>query len=177
MRHSVDDSYAPTRRPAQSYPMLGSRGICHEGRKAVTTYPTISGWGHFNEDDWELYHAEEDHSEFHDLAAAPPDKVRELVSLWFAEAGANGAFSLDDRSPVEIIARPRPQMAQPAHRYRYHPDVAAVPSAQAVNTPNRSFTVGALVSLPAPGARGVLFAEGSRCGSGETCRLASCYSR
>jgi len=32
----------------------------------------------------------------HDLAAEHPDKLREMVNLWFAEAGANGAFPLDD---------------------------------------------------------------------------------
>ena len=35
---------------------------------------------------------------------------------------------------------------------------------QAVNTRNRSFVIGALVDIPAPGAEGVLFAMGSRFG-------------
>ena len=35
---------------------------------------------------------------------------------------------------------------------------------QAVNTRNRSFVIGALVDIPAPGAQGVLFAIGSRFG-------------
>jgi arylsulfatase len=37
-----------------------------------------------------------------------------------------------------------------------------VPEAQAVNVRNRSFTIGALVDVPAPGAQGVLFAHGAR---------------
>ena len=77
--------------------------IWHEGWKAVTTHPTIAGWGHFNEDEWELYHTDVDRSELHDLAAEQPDKVRELVNIWFAEAGYNIAFPLDDRSPLEIL--------------------------------------------------------------------------
>ena len=48
-------------------------------------------------------------SELHDLAAEQPDKLRELVNLWFAEAGANDAFPLDDRSALEIIITPRPR--------------------------------------------------------------------
>jgi arylsulfatase len=36
-----------------------------------------------------------------------------------------------------------------------------VPESQAVNVRNRSFTIGALVDLPGPGAEGVLFAHGS----------------
>ena len=46
----------------------------------------------------------------------------------------------------------------------YFPDTAEVPEAQAVNVRNRSFTIGALVDIPAPGAQGVLFAHGSRFG-------------
>ena len=83
--------------------MLGSRGIWHEGWKAVTTHPCIAGWGHFYDDEWELYHTDTDRAEVHDLAAEHPDKLRELVNIWFAEAGANGAFPLDDRSAVEIL--------------------------------------------------------------------------
>ena len=144
--------------------MLGSRGIWHDGWKAVTTHPTVSGWSHFNDDTWELYHTDTDRSELHDLAAEHPDKLRELINLWFAEAGANGAFPLDDRSPIEIITTPRPTLASPRNRYVYFPDTAEVPETQAVNIRNRSFSIGALVDIPAPGAEGVLFAHGARFG-------------
>ena len=164
MRYSFDDARVATRRPTQFYAMLGSRGLWHDGWKVVTTHPTLSGWGHFNDDEWELYHTDVDRSEIHNLAAQQPDKLRELVNLWFAEAGANGAFPLDDRSAVEIMNTPRPQLTKPRNRYRYYPDVAEVPEWQAVNIHNRSFTIGALVDLPARGAQGVLFAEGSRFG-------------
>ena len=124
----------------------------------------VSGWGDFNDDTWELYHTDVDRAELHDLAAEHPDKLRELVNLWFAEAGDNGAFPLDDRSPLEIISTPRPQLASPRDRYVYFPGTAEVPEAQAVNVRNRSYTIGALVDIPAPGAQGVLFAHGSRFG-------------
>src|SRR5207248_268129 len=100
----------------------------------------------------------------HTLAAEHPEKVRELINLWFAEAGANDALPLDDRSPLEIFTTPRPQLAAPRDRYTYFPDTAEVPESQAVNVRNRSFTIGALVDIPAPGAEGVLFAHGSRFG-------------
>src|SRR5690348_3325806 len=164
MRYSVDDPSAPSARKTQFYSMLGSRGIWHDGWKAVTTHPTLSGWSDFNDDTWELYHTDVDRAELHDLATEHPEKVRELVNLWFAEAGDNGAFPLDDRSPLEIITTPRPQLASPRDRYTYFPDTAEVPEAQAVNIRNRSFTIGALVDIPAPGAEGVLFAHGSRFG-------------
>jgi arylsulfatase len=164
MRYSAEMAAAPSVRKTQFYSMLGSRGIWHDGWKAVTTHPTLSGWGHLNEDTWELYHTDTDRSEVHDLAADQPEKLRELVNLWFAEAGANGAFPLYDRSVMELILTPRPLLASPKDRYVYFPDTADVPEQQAVSIRNRSYVIGALVDIPAPGAQGVLFAHGARFG-------------
>jgi arylsulfatase len=164
MRYNFDHAALPSARATQFYSMLGSRGIWHDGWKAVTTHATISGWGNFGKDTWELYHTDVDRSEQHDLAAQEPERLQEMINLWYAEAGANDAFPLDDRSPLEIILTPRPQLASPRERYTYFPDTAEVPEAQAVNIRNRSFTIGALVDIPAPGAEGVLFAHGSRFG-------------
>jgi hypothetical protein len=84
--------------------------------------------------------------------------------LWFAAAGDHGAFPLDDRSPLEIVLTARPQLASPRDRYPYFPGTAEVPEQQAVNIRNRSYSIGALADIPAPGAQGVLFAQGSRFG-------------
>jgi arylsulfatase len=164
MRPTFDDDAAPSGRKTQFYAMLGSRAIWHEGWKAVTTHPAISGWGHFNDDEWELYNVDTDRSELNNLAAEQPDKVRELVNIWFAEAGANQAFPLDDRLVVEIANTPRPQLAGPRDQYLYFPDTAPVSEWQAVNTRGRSFVIEALVDIRGPGAQGVLFAQGSRFG-------------
>src|SRR5262249_23711004 len=152
LRATIDDAGASSPRTTQFYSMLGSRSIWHEGWKAVTTHPTIAGWGHYNDDEWELYHVEEDRSEVHNLAADNPDKVRELVNIWFAEAGANGAFPLDDRSALEILNTERPQLTAPRTRYAYFPGTAPVPEWQAVTTRGRSFVIGALVDISEPGA-------------------------
>ncbi|NIK59247.1 arylsulfatase [Kribbella shirazensis] len=164
MRASIDDASAESGRKTQFYSMLGSRSLYHEGWKVVSTHPTVSGWANFNADEWELYHVEVDRSEIRNLAAEQPEKVRELVNLWFSEAGANDAFPLDDRSPLEILSTPRPQLTAVKDRYVYFPDTAPVSEWQAVNTRNRSFTIGAAVDIPAPGAEGVLFAMGARFG-------------
>ena len=164
MRNSFDDASSESGRRTQFYAMLGSRSIWHEGWKAVTTHPVIAGWAHYNDDTWELYNTDVDRSELNNLAAEQPDKVRELINIWFSEAGANAAFPLDDRSPVEIFATPRPQLTAPRDQYDYFPDAAPVPEWQAVNVKNRSFVIGALVGIPSPGAKGVLFAHGTRFG-------------
>jgi N-sulphoglucosamine sulphohydrolase, C-terminal len=164
MRYSFNDAAAPGRRKTQFYSMLGSRAIWHDGWKAITTHPTISGWSHFNDDTWELYHVEVDRAEIHNLADEKPEKVRELVNLWFAEAGANSAFPLDDRSAVEILNTPRPQLTGPRGRYRYYPGVAGVPETQAVNIRNRNYIIAAWLDIPGRGTNGVLFAQGSAFG-------------
>jgi arylsulfatase len=164
MRYSFADPSAPSARQTQFYSMLGSRAIWHDGWKAVTTHPTISGWSHFNDDTWELYHTDVDRSELYDLAAEHPGKLREMVNLWFAEAGANQAFPLDDRNVLELLTTPRPRLSPPRNRYIYYPDTADVPESQSVNIRNRSYTIGAQVDIPDGGAEGVLFAHGSRFG-------------
>jgi arylsulfatase len=164
MRYSFDAAALPSARETQFYSMLGSRSIWHDGWTAVTTHPTISGWSHFDQDTWELYHTDVDRSELHDLADQEPERLRELINLWYAEAGANGAFPLDDRGALEIIITPRPVLSPARDRYVYYPGVADVPESQAVNIRNRSYVIGALVDIPAPGAQGVLFAHGSRFG-------------
>ena len=164
MRYSFDAPAAPGERKTQFYSMLGSRAIWHEGWKAVTDHPSMSGWGHFNDDVWELYNTDVDRAELHNLAAERPDKVRELVNLWYAEAGRNDAFPLDDRSAFEIIMTPRPLLTPARSRYVYFPGQAEVPEAQAVNVRNRSFSIGAVVDVPTPDVEGVLFAHGARFG-------------
>ena len=164
MRYSFDAASIPTAKKAQFYSMLGTRGIWHDGWKAVTTHPAISGWGHFEQDTWELYHTETDRSEIHDLAAENPQKLTELIGLWFYEAGVNHAFPLDDRLALEIVLTPRPQLVPPRDRYIYRAGASEVPESVAVNVRNRSYTIGALIDLPGPGAQGVLFAHGARFG-------------
>ena len=153
MRASFDGPSSPSPRKTQFYAMLGSRSIWHEGWKAVTTHPPLSGWGHYNDDDWELYHTDVDRNERQNLAAEQPGKVRELVNIWFSEAGANQAFPLDDRSALEILATPRPQLSAPRDRYVYRPGTAPVPEWQAVNVRGRSYVIGALVDVPSPGPK------------------------
>jgi arylsulfatase A-like enzyme len=164
MRYSFDAASLPSARKTQFYSMLGSRSIWHDGWTAVTTHPTISGWSNFGKDTWELYHSDVDRSERHDLASDEPERLQEMINLWHAEAGANGAFPLDDRGALEIILTPRPVLTPARNRYVYYPGLADVPESQAANIRNRSYAIAALVDITAPGAQGVLFAHGARFG-------------
>ena len=160
---SFDDGEAPSKE-TQYYSMLGTRGIWHKGWKADTVHPAApSDWSHFTQDRWELYNTEEDRSECHDLAAAHPDKLDELKSLWFHEAGKYFGLPLEDRGAIELITLPRPQMTQPRDRYIYYPGTLEVPEAVAVNVRGRSFQIAAEVELTKD-ASGVIFSHGSKFG-------------
>ena len=163
-KYSFESADAPNQKESQFFVMLGSRAIWHKGWKAVTVHPTIVGWDHYAADRWELYNTLEDVTESHDLAAQYPEKLQELIDLWFYEAGKYNGFPLEDRTPVEIILSPRPQMTKPHDRYVYYPDCADVPESAAANVRNRSYTIAAEVDIETPEAEGVLFAHGCQFG-------------
>jgi len=128
-------------------------------------HPTIAGWGNYEHDRWELYNTEEDPTESRDLAAEHPEKVEELVNLWFHEAGKYNGLPLLDLTAVEVLADPtRPQVAPPRDRYVYYPDTAEVPETAAVNVRNRSYSIAVEAHVDSDDASGVLFSHGARFG-------------
>jgi arylsulfatase len=145
--------------------LLGSWAIWHKGWKAVSVHPTIAGWGNFANDRWELYDTDQDPTETHDLAAEHPVKLREMISLWFHEAGRYRGLPLEDRTAVEILADPaRPQVAPHRDQYVYYPGAAEVPETAAANIRNRSYSIAVEVDIESEDAAGVLFSHGARFG-------------
>ncbi len=151
-------------RDTQFYSMLGMRALYHQGWLATALHPPISGWGHFDDDVWELYDLRTDRSQLHNLAAEKPALLEELKGLWFYYAGVYKGLPLDDRTALEIMTSPRPEPSEPRGRYIYYPDTADVPESVAVNIRRRSYTIAAGVSIDTPEAEGVLFAHGGVAG-------------
>ena len=165
LRPTFASAEAPTPKETGFFSMLGSRAIWHKGWKAVSVHPTIAGWGHFDRDRWELYDTERDPTEMHDLAAEHPERVQEMVNLWFHEAGRYNGLPLLDKTAVEVLADPtRPQVAPPRDRYVYYPGAAEVPETAAVNIRNRSYSIAVEVDVESEDASGVLFSHGARFG-------------
>jgi arylsulfatase len=156
---SLTDPGAPGKE-TQFFSMLGQRAVYHQGWLANTLHPPISGWGKFDDDEWELYHLAEDRAQARNVAAEHPDRLEELKRLWHELAEQVNGMPLDDRTALEIISTPKPQPGVPRDRYVYYPDTAEVPESVAVNVRGRSFTIAAGVSLDTPEAEGVLFAHG-----------------
>jgi arylsulfatase len=162
---TLADPDARTDKQTQFYSMGGTRGIWHQGWKAAAVTPSAPDvWTPFTKQRWELFDTENDPTECHDLAAEHPDKLQELIALWWTEAGRYGALPLESRTVVEILTTDRPQLSKPRSRYIYYPGCAEVPESVTPNIRNRSYTVAVEVTIDSEEAGGVLFAQGSRFG-------------
>jgi arylsulfatase len=157
---TFDDAEAASARDTQYFEMFGCRAIYHDGWKAVVYLPLLDRTADFGEDTWELYHVAEDASECHDLAAEDPQRLRELVALWWREAEANNVLPLDNAPFDRIFGEERPAH-DARRRYVYYPFAGPVTEEAAVNVRNRSHRITADVEIPAGGAEGILLAQGS----------------
>ena len=165
MRYSFDAAPdAPTQKRRQYYAMLGTRGIWEDGWKAVALHAPLTGKGHFDQDEWELYHVDEDRAESRNLAKEHPEKLQALIQAWLDEADTNLVLPLDDRSALELLGMERPSEEAHRDRYVYYPGTSPVPEGVAVNTRGRSYKILADVEITDPDCSGVIFAHGSRFG-------------
>ncbi len=166
MRYTFDAKKdAPTTKKRQYYSIGGTRGIWEDGWKAVALHPPLpSDRGHFDKDEWELYHVDADPAESRNLAKEHPEKLQALIKAWFEEAEKNNVLPLDDRGAVAILTTPRPADEPPRERYIYYPDTNQVPESVAANVRGRSFKILADVEITNADCSGVIFAHGSRFG-------------
>ncbi|WP_395160713.1 arylsulfatase [Ilumatobacter sp.] len=149
----------PTRRTAQYYEMLGHRAIWSDGWKAVTMHRQGQP---FDDDEWALYHIDEDFSESHDLAAQHPEIVAGLVDLWWTEAERNGVLPLDDRS-TELFALRRPGAADRVE-YRFPPTLPHLERTAVPDVLNRSYRISTVIERTEQHQGGVIVALGSSLG-------------
>lgn len=164
MRYAIEDKQAKSQRTTQYYAMLGTRAIYHDGWKAVSRHGPISGKGNFNQDEWELYNINEDRTEIINLAKKYPDKVKELVSLWFKEAGYHNVLPLDDRTAIEQIMTKRPSESLERDSYVYYPGSSPIPESVAPNIRGCSYAIGIALENITDQSEGVLFSCGSQFG-------------
>ncbi len=160
--YTFESPDAETQKRTQFYSMLGCRGIWKDGWKANTVHPTVGGWDDFNNDRWELFNVNEDRSEMHDLSKEHPDKLAEMINLWFYEAAKYNGLPIDDRAPVEMVGgTPRPSLVDKSKsRYVYYPNTAMIPEGDMPSIRGRSYKFLVEANF-GNDAEGVLFANGS----------------
>ena len=90
LAYTIDGPAEKTRKGPQYFEMFGHRGIWDGGWKAVTYHQPGKP---FSDEEWELYHLDSDFSECRNLAAEKPEKLREMIDLWWVEAGLRGVLA------------------------------------------------------------------------------------
>jgi arylsulfatase len=153
------DPAARVVRGAQYFEMLGHRGLWQDGWKAVTRHRPGTP---FDEDQWELYHLDEDFSEFDDLAQAQPERLKSMVDLWWREAESHGVLPLDDRNAIALFAASRrADLPTSRNRFAYFPPVSHIVS-DACPPVARGWRMIVDVDHPATEGDGALVARGNR---------------
>lgn len=115
LAYSFDDPKGPSHRTTQYFEMLGNRAIYHEGWKAVTYH--VPGTS-FDDDVWELYHVDEDFSETNNLAEQEPERLQQLIELWWEQAKTYDVLPIDGRGLFGKFNRSEAK----AVTYTYYPD-------------------------------------------------------
>ncbi len=157
LAYTFDNPQAPEGKRVQYFELMGNRGLWADGWKAVTR--------HFKGDDydadrWELYHLDTDFSEANDLAEVHPDKLREMIALWWEEAERNQVLPLDDRNFERIALT---YWSAPRRQWRFEQGMNRVSGYAAPGVANRSYRITADVEL-ADGDDGVLLSVGGQAG-------------
>ena len=172
MRYTWDkaNANAPTRHTTQYFEMLGNRAIYHNGWVAATTPATlpwelstktppdvITGYN------WELYNVKDDPTQFNDLAAKMPKKLREMQALFYAEAKKYNVLPLDN-STLARWNTPRPDLTAGRTAFTYSGELVGTPKSAAPSILNKSYVITAEVEIPEGGAEGMIVTEGGRFG-------------
>lgn len=179
--HTFDAADAASLRTTQYFEMFGHRSIHHDGWRAVCPWPgpsyteaarqglamgeaiTPDVLDRLDREEWELYDIASDPTESRNVAAEHPDRLRELVALWWEEAEKYKVLPLDGSLQARL-ATERPQTSKPRKRFVYYPGGSVVPVFAAPPVFNRPYSIEADVEITDGDAAGVLVAQGGDAG-------------
>ena len=162
--YTFDHPNAPSRHTLQYFEMLGSRAIYKDGwwAGAFNDLPLGSAYPPQNPkvgQPWELYDLTHDYSQDRDLAKEYPQKLKELETVFDAEAWRNNVYPL---APVPGAGRPSPLNGKTS--VTYYAGVTRLTSDVRLHLGGRSHRIVADLEIPASGAEGVIIAQGGRYG-------------
>lgn len=151
-----------TRKTTQYYEMIGNRGIWHNGWKAVSAHTPN---GDFEHDEWELYHTDTDFTETNNLAEIYPEKLQELIELWWQEAENYGVFPLDGRTlDKKLVGLKKAKTTQVEPSFKvFYPSMAPFHGSVAPDLRNKDFDITAEVRVT-DDTEGVILAHGENSG-------------
>ena len=173
MAYSFDkaNADAPSPHKTQYFEMLGVQGLYNDGwmLSAVPKRPPWELLGKAIEDPasafkFELYDVKKDWTQYSDLAAQNPGKVREMTDFMFGEFAKYNVLPLDASAATRMVA-PRPNLTAGRKVFEYSGEpITGIPSSAAPNLLNTSYTITADIDVPENGAEGVIVTQGGRFG-------------
>lgn len=175
------DRAATGGKPTQYFEIMGSRALYHDGWLASARGPRlpwvpgtpegIESWTPDN-DQWELYHLDEDWSQSIDLAEQHPDKLAQMREMFAIEAARNSVLPVGGGLWVPVY-HPELRIAPPYTEWDFSGDMVRMPEFCAPALGNKNNLVTIAADVP-ENANGVLYALGAAAG-GLTCYLDSGY--
>jgi arylsulfatase len=167
LAYTFDDVQAKERHTTQYFELGVNRGLYHDGWMASALsfppwQPVRTGFDP-DKQKWELYNIKEDFSQANDLAAANPQKLRELQDLWWAEAAKYNVLPLDWRAVERLNAEAmgRPTLGGADRRsYTYYPGQIGLPNEASPRILNKSWTMTADLEVPESGVEGMIATQG-----------------
>jgi arylsulfatase A-like enzyme len=164
--YTFDDARAKERHTTQYFELGANRGLYHDGWMASALsfppwQPVRTGFDP-DKQKWELYNISEDFSQANDLAAANPQKLRELQDLWWSQAAKYSVLPLDWRAGERLNAEAmgRPSLAGDRKTFTYYLGQVALPGEAAPRILNKSWTLTADIGVPEGGVEGMIVTHG-----------------
>jgi len=159
---------APSTHTTQYFEMMGDRAIYHDGWIASTKVMRTP-WEHFApkvgvlDYPWELYDLHKDWTQYEDVAAKNPAKLKELQALFWKEADKYQVKPLD-ASMIGRLLAPRPSLAAGRTSFAWTEPLTGIPNGDAPSLLNASYNFRAEVEVPQGGGDGMLITQGGRFG-------------
>jgi arylsulfatase A-like enzyme len=160
----------PSTHHTQYFEMMGDHAIYHDGWIASTKVvrPPWEVVGAVNQDPvnnvtWELYDLGKDWTQATDVAAAHPDKVKEMAKLFLTEAHKYQVLPLD-ASVATRLAQARPNITAGRSEFTYTTPQTGIPQGDSPSILNTSYIITADIEVPEGGGEGMLLTSGGRFG-------------
>src|SRR6202044_1025450 len=91
-----------------------------------------------------------------------PQKLREMQELFWIEAARHNVLPLDNSKLERMNVDNRPSLTRGRALFTYYPGMTRIPEGSAPSILNKSFKIGAELTVPAAGPEGVLATQGGR---------------
>jgi arylsulfatase len=163
------NSNAPSKHVTQYFEMMGDHAIYHDGWIASTKVvrPPWDVFGAVNQDPagtpYELYDLTKDWTQFENVAAKNPAKLKEMQELFWTEAAKYQVLPLDATVATRLVV-PRPSITAGRNVFTYSGELTGTPNGDAPSILNASYNFKAEVEIPQGGAEGMIVTQGGRFG-------------